>query len=64
MSNVIVVRKIVGELTTGNFKNEKEMVEYFLTYLHCESVDSQIDWLDSLKEKIDGAILNLKEDWK
>lgn len=61
--NVITVRKIAGELTTENFKDEKEMVEYFFTYLHCEDVESQLFWLNSLKDKIEGAILDLKNDW-
>jgi hypothetical protein len=62
--NVTVVRKQNGDLIATGFQNEAQMVEMFLRLCHFNDPETQLKWLEELRDTIlPGAIIDFKDDF-
>ncbi len=63
---VIVTQGFRDGTSVDVFKSLCEMVEWYLTGTHAHQgkPHEQIEWLESLPEKINEAIEGIKEDWE
>lgn len=62
--NVTVIRKRTGDLEATGFQNEAQMVETFFETLHFNNPETQLKWLEDLRDNIlPGSILDFKNDF-